>query len=275
MTRQTDRSSSENAHCGALRNAGGAANGSSAEQGITSGAGKFLPLLLGHRRARAVPRLTLSKAAGKVPTENTLAAFEYALAHGCDGFEFDVRITRDERLVLCHDASLRGRKVAASSYDSLCSRCNEELPCLEDVLVAFGDRAYLDIEVKARGGEELIVAALRRRKPKRCLLSSFLPEVLVRFHELYPSLPLGYICDRKQVCLRRSCRLRCSFRSTSWSVRRWYARPITAACRVHLAVNREEDMRRLAAWGVDGLISDDPGLLARTFASPTPARKSE
>ena len=30
-------------------------------------------------------------------------------------------------------------------------------------------------------------------------------------------------------------------------------------------VNRKRDLLRLAAWGVDGLISDDPGLLRRTF----------
>jgi len=31
-------------------------------------------------------------------------------------------------------------------------------------------------------------------------------------------------------------------------------------------VNRETDMLRLASWGIDGLISDDPKLLKITLA---------
>ena len=43
------------------------------------------PLLLGHRGARAEKSIS----------ENTLASFDLALAQGCDGFEFDVRLAAD------------------------------------------------------------------------------------------------------------------------------------------------------------------------------------
>ena len=39
-------------------------------------------------------------------------------------------------------------------------------------------------------------------------------------------------------------------------------------------VNQREDLLRLAAWGVDGLISDDPKLLSRTFPLAHPATAS-
>ncbi len=206
-----------------------------------------------------------------------MGAFEYALANGCDGFEFDVRITRDERLVLCHNASLQGRKIASSSYDSLCSHCEDGLPCLEDVLAAFGARAYLDIEVKVSGGEKLIVAALRRSKPERYLLSSFLPEVLRRLNQVDPSLPLGYICDRvADVPAWRELPIKVFLPQYKLIdeelIRQVHSRGVQIFT---WTVNQEEDMRRLAGWGVDGLISDDPGLLARTFASPALARKSD
>lgn len=227
------------------------------------------PLLLGHRGARVGSRLKLGRRGAKIPPENTLLAFEYALTQGCDGFEFDVRATRDERLVLCHDASLLGLKVAASSYDSLCSRCGETLPCLEDVLRSFGDRAYLDIEIKAQGGEELVIAALGRSKPQHYLLSSFLPEVLHRFHELDATLPLGYICDRPaDVPIWRELPVQ-AFLPQYKLVGEELAREVHGCGRQIFAwtVNRQQDLQRLAAWGIDGLISDDPGLLGRTFAS--------
>jgi glycerophosphoryl diester phosphodiesterase len=227
--------------------------------------GRSRPLLLGHRGARPLSRFKPNARGQGIPPENTIACFEYALAHGCDGFEFDVRVTRDARLVLCHNAWLGGYKISASLFDSLCSRRGETLPCLEDVQSAFGGRAYLDIEVKVAGGEELIVNALRCSLPQRFLLSSFLPEVLLRFHQLDPSLPLGYICDR------------------SADVRPWPELPIQVFLpqyklvneelirEVHSrglqifawTVNRKEDLRRLTAWGIDGLISDDPDSLCR------------
>ncbi len=230
--------------------------------------GKERPVLLGHRGARPRSPFGLAVRAENIPPENSLACFEYALAHGCDGFEFDVRVTRDGRLVLCHNAWVRGYKVSASFFESLCSRGGIGLACLEDVLQAFGDRAYLDIEAKVPGGEELIVKAIRRCRP-RCgyLVSSFLPEVLRRLHSLDPKLPLGYVCNR------------------SYNISLWRKLPIevflphyklitqTLVDQVHdrglqvftWTVNHEKELRQLAAWGVDGLISDDPRLLRRTL----------
>jgi len=56
------------------------------------------PLLLGHRGARAEKSIP----------ENTLASFDCALAQGCDGFEFDVRLSADGQPVICHDTRVHG-----------------------------------------------------------------------------------------------------------------------------------------------------------------------
>jgi glycerophosphoryl diester phosphodiesterase len=56
------------------------------------------PLLLGHRGARGIRSIP----------ENTIASFDRALADGCDGFEFDVRLTADGEAVICHDPVFRG-----------------------------------------------------------------------------------------------------------------------------------------------------------------------
>ncbi len=53
----------------------------------------------GHRGAR-----------GRYP-ENTLAGFLYAIEAGVDFIELDVMVSRDEALVVCHDAVLRRRCV--------------------------------------------------------------------------------------------------------------------------------------------------------------------
>lgn len=53
------------------------------------------PILIGHRGASAAA------------PENTLVAFERAMADGADGVEFDVQLARDGVPVVIHDATLR------------------------------------------------------------------------------------------------------------------------------------------------------------------------
>ena len=224
------------------------------------------PLLLGHRGAR--PRLSrLGLRWPGAPAENSLAAFQYALAHGCDGFEFDVRFTRDRRAALCHDARHGRREVANTEYSGL-EHPHGPMACLEDVLGRFGSTAYLDIELKVGGEEQAIVAAIKAHLPIRgFVVSSFLPEVLLRLHQLDPSLPLGYVCKRAD------------------AMSQWSELPISVFIpqyklvsqsvvdEVHAAglklftwtVNHRWALVRLANCGVDGLISDDPKLLRRTF----------
>ncbi len=242
------------------------------------------PLLLGHRGQRHTRRVVQYFNTRVIPPDNTLAAFELTLQRGCDGFEFDVRYTHDRRGVICHDPEYRGLNVAAAEYEALRTasakrdrrtkvepgNADEHMPCLEDVLARFADRAYLDIEVKIPGFEEEIAAALRQAPPQRgFVVSSFLPPVLRRFHEIDPTLPLGYICrDRKLLDEWRSLPVPVVIPHAKLVSQTFVRQLHEAGKQVFVwTVNRESEMRRLALWGVDGIISDDTELLAKLFAN--------
>src|SRR5579872_938739 len=105
-----------------------------------------LPLLLGHRGARS----------SKLAPENTLSSFDLALQHGCDGFEFDVRLTGSGRAVICHDPKVDGIEVSRATADQLL-----HLPLLEDVLQRYCQRAFLNIELKVSGLESKVLNSLR------------------------------------------------------------------------------------------------------------------
>jgi glycerophosphoryl diester phosphodiesterase len=212
-------------------------------------------LLLGHRGARPYA------------PENTLAAFELALQHGCDGFEFDVRASADGRAVICHDARLRGRMVERCTYADLCAR-SPGLTTLDDVLTQFASRAFLYIEVKVGGIEEAVLAALRAYAPERGhVVASFLPQVLHAFHALNPKLPLGYISnDRRKLALWRELPVSVvmpHFRlATPPLVQELHA----AGKQVYVwTVNSEKAMQRAAASGVDAIVSDDTKRLCNTL----------
>src|SRR5689334_16063198 len=124
------------------------------------------PLLLGHRGCRGRKYRV---------RENTIAAFDLALNHGCDGFEFDVRLTSDGRGVICHDQRFAGASIAKRKSAEL-----ERLPLLEDVLERYAGRAFLDIELKVTGLDSCLLSALSRHPPQQgYVVSSFLSELLL------------------------------------------------------------------------------------------------
>src|SRR5579862_7752218 len=103
------------------------------------------PLLLGHRGIRVL----------RTAPENSFAAFDAALAQGCDGFEFDVRATADGAMVTVHDPKYLGVTVARARQARL-----SNLPQLPEVLKKYGTRGFLDIELKVDGMESAVLQLL-------------------------------------------------------------------------------------------------------------------
>jgi glycerophosphoryl diester phosphodiesterase len=215
-------------------------------------------LLLGHRGARLYA------------PENTLAAFDLALEHGAQGFEFDVRSTRDREAILCHDPKFHRLVIRRHTLKQLHAACrtpNQLPPTLQEVLARYGRSAFLNIEVKVRGIEDLVAQAVKHARPHRYFISSFLPGVVRKLHSLDRSLVLGALAQ------------------TSWQLRRWRTLPAVYVVphyrllsrrlveKLHRAgktvitwtVNDRKQMLRLVEFGVDGIISDDTRLLVETL----------
>jgi glycerophosphoryl diester phosphodiesterase len=211
------------------------------------------PLLLGHRGARA---------STSIP-ENTPASFDLALEHGCDGFEFDVRLTGCGRCVVCHDATVDGIAVSQADAHQL-----THLPLLDDVLQRYAQRAFLDIELKVAGLESKLLNSLREyRMEEDYVVSSFLSEVVMELKTRSQKIQAGIICDKpgQLACWRES--------NADYVIPHHSLVTIKLVKEVHDAgrklltwtVNEQKQMLRLAEWGVDGIISDNTELLMVTF----------
>jgi glycerophosphoryl diester phosphodiesterase len=199
-----------------------------------------------------------------LPLENSLAAFDYALEQGCDGFECDGRRTRDGHNVIWHDPQWKGMEIVSADYAGLADRDGRRPATIDQVLAQFGQRAYLDLELKTGGWEESVVASLKANTPRRgFIVSSFLTEVLVRLHDLESDLPLGYICDRPDALSAwQDLPLRVLLPRHDLIRPRLIEQVHNAGRQIMTwTVNSAVQIRCLAAWGIDGLISDDPRLL--------------
>lgn len=212
------------------------------------------PLLLGHRGARVHP---------DVP-ENTIAAFDFALASGCDGFEFDVRRTADGVAAVVHDPVVNGIDIAESGYSALKEATGGSAPTLDQLFDRYSGRAYLDTELKVAGLERHVIELVRRHKcEQKALISSFLPEVLESAARLDPGLQLGYICrDHALLDAWRSLPI-----THAVFEQGLVGQPLLDELRskgkklIVWSVNEAAAIRRFQSLGVDGIISDDPRLL--------------
>ena len=213
------------------------------------------PLLLGHRGAR------------RYAPENTIAALDLALEHGCDGFEFDVRLSADRQCVICHDAEYGGLAIAGCSFNKLTERL-ASLTSLEAVITRYAATAFLDIELKVAGAELTVARLIAENPPARgYAVSSFSPKILISLHTAAPQLMTGLIADRRADLERwRDLPIQVVIPHHSLCSAALIKEAHAAGKQVFVwTVNRANEMKRFADQGVDGIISDDTALLARTL----------
>jgi len=226
------------------------------------------PLVLAHRGARTVA------------PENTIEAFTVALAQGADGVELDVHRTADSGLVVHHDADAPGLGVLADLGVEEIQRARPDIPTLAEVLDACRG-ALVNVEIKNMPGDadfdetheaaRLVVELLDQRgSADDVLVSSFNLASIDRVRELDATVPTGLLSmfgvdpfDALEVCVARGHGALHPFigilpagAATAVAVRAH-----ELGLRVNVwTVNDGDEMVRLAAAGIDGIVTDVPDL---------------
>jgi glycerophosphoryl diester phosphodiesterase len=209
---------------------------------------------------------------------NTIQSFEAALEMGVDMIEFDVLRLRDGRLVLAHD------------YEDATTR---DPITLDEGLDHFAGEAYsgveLDVDLKLPGYEREVVRGLAARKlTDRALVSTTYLESLDAIGRHAPGLRRGWSVPRARRDYTRS-----ALALPAYAILRWWrvrlpgrvrrllqsgrceavmAHRLLVSSRLVAAVHEAgghvyvwtvDDASRIAALeslGVDGIITNDPGL---------------
>jgi glycerophosphoryl diester phosphodiesterase len=134
------------------------------------------------------------RAAPGAPAENTLEAFEAAIALGADMIELDVRRTRDGQLIVFHDARVKTVPTGSMRYEALRIKgTRSRPPLLDEVLALTKGRIALNLEVKETGYVEETIGLLRRHDFDRCVLTSFLDDVVLEAKTLAPERKAGLL----------------------------------------------------------------------------------
>lgn len=237
--------------------------------------------------------ITAHRGASEDAPENTMAAVELAVEQGADYAEIDVRLTADGVPVLLHDAALfrttgilndvdRVTYDEVSSYDagSSYSRAyaGEPVPGLRDVLEEYGGRIGFNIELKTKYDKQLAEAVVALIEEfgleESCVITSASYQQLEWVKELNPGLKTGYILsmvygDFYECGAADFFSIRSSF-VTETVLKKAHA----IGKEVHVwTVNKEYELKRMKAIGVDNIITDKPAY-ARTIVYENPLASS-
>jgi glycerophosphoryl diester phosphodiesterase len=217
-----------------------------------------LPLIFGHRGS------------SKREPENTMRAFASAFNEGADGIEFDIRRTKDNKLVAIHDSIInrtsnstgRVRKYTYSELLQFDFGKGEKIPLLREIIEKYGNKYWLNIEIKEHGLAKLLVTLLSELKIKdKIVVSSFKSRALKEISKLDSSIPLAYLYNYPRFNFTKLP----SKNITSIHPERTFitknllthAHKLNLKVRVWTVDNKEEAIK-LTKIGVDGLITNDP-----------------
>ena len=223
--------------------------------------------------------------------ENTLAAFELALAQGADAIELDVKLSADGHVVVIHDTSvyrttgaygqvkdlslaeLRALDAGSFFSDKFSA---EKIPMLEEVFETIGKKTFINVELtnyktpRDHLVESVCMLVRKFSLQKRVMFSSFYPSNLAKARSYLPEVPCGLLALPGLLgAWARSF----GFAFGKYAALHSNTRDVTPqqVQRVHRlkgrvqvwTVNAEADMRRLFGWGVDAIFTDDPQLAVR------------
>ena len=203
-----------------------------------------------------------------------MAAYEAAIDDGADGFECDVRLTKDNQLVLWHDADMNrvagnSARIADSNFNEIKNHYPQAIILEELLVLARDNNKELAIETKhpvptGSAVEKKVMELLAQEKPVAEIhIMSFSWLALENIRKIDPTQStVALLEDRFSGLMRRFT----SAKTIAPSIRHLRDNPHLGRDKRNLfvwTVDDADDMRFCAGNGVDVLITNTPSY-ART-----------
>jgi len=223
-------------------------------------------LCIGHRGARAYA------------PENTLTSFKKALEIGVDAVELDVRRTKDNQLVVIHDADVKRTtdgeglvsELTLKEIKGFSAGSGEKIPTLQEALDFLDKKVKVLIELKEAGVEEQVLSIVNEKGlGKNVVIVSFLEDALKKVRELDKDIDTGLIYAKHKNPINAALELKANYLVAFYrfmhtaNVQKAHENGLKV---VVWTINKPEEVEEYAKKGVDGIASDKPDILTRVNA---------
>lgn len=216
-------------------------------------------LKVGHRGARAYE------------IENTLDSFQKAIELGVNAIEFDVRKTKDGKLIVIHDDNLKrvfGKGITANqaTLKELKQITENKIPTLAEALQFIDKKVEkILIELKEIGYEKNVLEVIKKEKLyNRVIIVSFHEDALSQVRRLYTKIETGLIYAKHKNPIASALKLNAQYLVPLYKLT--HTKNIEDAHRNNLKVvvwtiNTKQEAKAYRDKGVDGIASDKPDIL--------------
>jgi glycerophosphoryl diester phosphodiesterase len=218
-------------------------------------------LRVGHRGARAYA------------PENTLTSFKKALEIGVDAVELDVRKTKDNQIVVIHDADIKrttnGKglvcELTLAQIKGFSSEGGEKILTLQEALDFLDEKVKVLVELKESGVEEQVLSIVHELGlEKNVVIISFLEDALRKVRQLDTDVETGLIYAKHSNPVKSALELKANYLVALY--RFTHTANVLKAHKNGLkiivwTINTPEEAQEYAKKGVDGIASDKPDIL--------------
>lgn len=216
-------------------------------------------LKVGHRGARAYE------------IENTLDSFQKAIELGVNAIEFDVRKTKDGKLIVIHDDNLKrvfGKDIAVNeaTLKELKQITEDKLPTLDEGLQFIDKKVEkILIELKEIGYEKEVLEVVKKEKlHDHVIIVSFHEDALSEVRKLDSKIETGLIYAKHKNPIAAALKLNARYLVPLYKLT--HTKNIEDAHKNNLEVivwtiNTRQEVKEYRDKGVDGIASDKPDIL--------------
>lgn len=135
------------------------------------------------------------RGAAGIEPENTILGIEAAVKEDVDGIEFDVRVTKDNKLVVSHDANLyritgKNKNVQDMTLHEISlvsTHSGHPIPAFDEAMEAAGNIPVL-IDCKGKGWAKIVAKELERHKNKQVSVTATDHKEMYNFVQLRPDV---------------------------------------------------------------------------------------
>jgi glycerophosphoryl diester phosphodiesterase len=223
-------------------------------------------LRIGHRGAKAYA------------PENTLTSFKKALEIGVDAVELDVRKTKDNQLVVIHDADVKRTtdgeglvsELTLKEIKGFSAGEGEKIPTLQESLDFLDKKVKVFVELKEEGVEEQVLSIVHERGlEKNVVIVSFLEEALKKVRALDKDIETGLIYAKHKNPVKAALELKANYLLALY--RFTHTANVEKAHQNGLkiivwTINKPQEVEEYIKKGVDGIASDNPDILIQASA---------
>ncbi|WP_323756966.1 glycerophosphodiester phosphodiesterase [Roseivirga sp.] len=223
-----------------------------------------------------------------IAPENTLAAFQKAIDHQFEYYELDIHKTKDDSLVVIHDASVNRTssngmkgKIAEMTYEELSNVSvgyaskfedefkDEKIPTLREALAMSKRQIKVCVEIKVNGMEQEMIDIINDLDMKNeVIIFSFYYQALEKVRQLDKDIPILYLvgsANEGSIDMAKAIDAQAIGAGGGNPITKDY---ISKAHKSGIEVWRwtvddEKTMKSLIEVGVDGIISNFPDRLVK------------